>query len=421
MQLGVPAGTASDPQPDGRHLPKLFQPLRIRGVEFANRIWLAPLSWYAAEDGMMMPDWHMAQLGGIFTRGPGHSMIESTAVLPNGRITPQDLGIWSDAHIPPLRALATFAHAQGQKIGIQLAHSGRKGSIVPPWFSGSPIATKENGGWPDELVAPSAIPYAEGHPVPRELTVREVKEIVKAYADAAKRSVQAGFDTIEIHAAHGFLLAEFMSPYSNKRGDEYGGSWKNRIRFALEVVDAIRGAIPETTPLFFRLSGTEWLDEPSWRIEDTARLSPLLYEHGVDLIDVSSGGNSSNQKIAGPLFSGSGGLKAYQAPLAKAIMGAIGATRAYPSSRAPSKSDARRPQRLLVSTVGKVTSGMQAEELLQEGYADLVMVGRQFLKNPGTVWAFAEELGVDVKMATQIEWVFVGRTKKVVDKDKKSK
>ncbi|KAF9478991.1 NADPH dehydrogenase [Pholiota conissans] len=419
----IPAGTASDPQPDLKELPKLFQPLRIRGVEFPNRIWLAPLCQYSAENGMITPQWHMAHLGGIFTRGPGHSMIEATAVLPNGRITPQDLGIWSDAHIAPFRELTTFAHSQGQKIGIQLAHAGRKASTVANWIGGSPIASPEIGGWPDDLIAPSAIPYDDGYPVPHALTAQGMKDVIKAYADAAKRAVEAGFDTIEVHAAHGFLLAEFMSPISNKRDDEYGGSFENRIRFILEVVDAIRGAVPESMPLFFRLSGTEWLEdilpnEPSWRVEDTARLAPLLYAHGVDLIDISSGGNSSKQKIAGPLFSESGGyLKAYQAPLAKAVMNAIGGTVAYPSSKISSTFDSNRPGRLLVATVGKITSGVQAEQLLREGYADVVMVGRQFLKNPGTVWAFAEELDVDVRMPTQIGWVFVGRAPRVISKD----
>ncbi|KAF9479776.1 FMN-linked oxidoreductase [Pholiota conissans] len=410
-----PAGTALDPPAHSKAIPKIFQPLRIRGVEFQNRIWVSPLCQYSAKDGILTP-WHMAHLGGIFTRGPGHTMIEATAVLPNGRITPQDSGIWSDAHIAPLRDITTFAHSQSQKIGIQLAHAGRKGSTVAPWISGSPTASAAIGGWPENVVAPSAIPYDAGYPHPKALSTQEVKGIVSAFVDAAKRSIEAGFDVIEIHSAHGYLLHEFLSPLSNKRNDEYGGSWENRVRLVVEIADGIRSVIPESMPLFLRISGSDWVEETlpneaSWRVEDTARLAPILYAHGVDLIDISSGGNSSKQKIGGPLLVGGGHMQAYQAPLAKAVMEAIGATGAFPS--------AIKPERLLVGTVGKITSGKQAEELLQDGYADVVAVGRQFLKDPGTVWTFAEELDVHIRLASQIGWGFIGRGKKAVTEEKK--
>ncbi|KAF8195997.1 NADPH dehydrogenase [Pholiota molesta] len=417
-----PAGTALDPQPDGKPIPKLFQPLRIRGVEFQNRIWLSPLCQYSAENGFVTP-WHMAHLGGIFTRGPGHTMIEATAVVPNGRITPQDAGIWSDAHIAPLKALTTFAHSQSQKIGIQLAHAGRKASNVAPWISGSPIASKEIGGWPDDVVAPSAIPYDVGHIVPRALTVEEIKGIVQAFVDAAKRSVEAGFDVIEIHAAHGYLLSEFLSPVSNKRTDDYGGSFENRIRIVLEIADGMRSVIPESMPLFVRVSGTDWVEdtlpnEPSWRVEDTARLAPILYEHGVDLIDISSGGVSPKQKIGGPVPAYTKEkMRAYQAPFAKTTMKAVGADAPYPSSKVAPTSANKRPERILVATVGSINSGKQAEELLDEGYADVVMVGRHFTKDPGAVWSFADELDVQIRLASQIGWGFAGRAKKVTAKE----
>ncbi|KAF8954753.1 NADPH dehydrogenase [Flammula alnicola] len=409
-----PAGTAIDPQPGGKPIPKLFQPIRIRGVEFPNRIWLSPLCQYSAQNGMLTP-WHMAHLGGILTRGPGHTMVEATAVLANGRITPEDSGIWSDEHIGPLSQIVTFAHSQSQKIGIQLAHAGRKASTVAPWISGDPTASEAVGGWPDDVWAPSAVPYAENYPHPKALTKEGVKDVIEAFVAGAKRALKAGFDVIEIHAAHGYLLSEFLSPVTNKRTDEYGGSWENRVRLVLEVVDRVREVIPQDMPLFLRISGTDWLEEslphePSWRSEDTARLAPLLYAHGVDFIDVSSGGNHPKQKIS---LTGAGDHVhgAYQAPLAKDVMRALGATVAFPSSKTTTSSaapvDAGRAQRMLVGTVGKITSGVQAEALLQDG---------QFLKNPGTVWSWAEELGdVQVQLASQIRWGFRGRGKKTSD------
>ncbi|KAH9478719.1 NADH:flavin oxidoreductase [Psilocybe cubensis] len=403
-----PAGTA---EPDGAQtLPILFQPLQIRGVRFPNRIWLSPLCQYSAQNGLLTP-WHLAHLGGIFTRGPGHTMVEATAVLANGRITPEDSGIWSDEHIAPLAKIVTFAHSQGQKIGIQLAHAGRKASTVAPWISGDPTASREVGGWPDDVWAPSAIPYQDNYPHPKALTKEGIKEVVDAFEAAAKRSLKAGFDVIEIHAAHGYLLSEFLSPMSNKRTDEYGGSWENRVRIVLEIVDRVRAMIPESMPLFLRISGTEWLetvfpDEPSWRSEDTARLAPILFEHGVDLLDVSSGGNHPKQNI----ISSAG----YQSNLAKDVMRAIGATCAYPSGESDAAAtDTSKLSRLIVGTVGTITSGTQAETLLQGGFADVAIVGRQFLRNPGTVWAWADELGVvDVRLANQIGWGFKGRGKK---------
>ncbi|KAF8918746.1 FMN-linked oxidoreductase [Mucidula mucida] len=377
-----PAGTAVE---NGKPIPKLFQPLTIRGTTFQNRIFLSPLCQYSAKDGIITP-WHYGHLGGIFTRGPGLTIIEASAVVPEGRITPEDVGIWSDAHTKALKPLVEYAHSQNQKIAIQIAHAGRKASTIAPWLAGYNVAGEDVGGWPDKTVAPSAIPFAEDWSTPKALTVEEIKGVVQAFKDAAVRSVEAGFDVIEIHGAHGYLLSEFVSPTSNKRTDEYGGSFENRIRLPLEVVDAVRSVIPESMPLFYRISGSENLetslpDEPSWRVEDTARIAPILAAHGIDFLDVSSGGNHYAQKaVVGP---------AYQAPLAHA------AKKAAPN--------------LVVGAVGLITDGHIAQGVLDKGQADAVLVGRGFQKNPGLVWSFAEDLDVEVTLANQIHWGFRGR------------
>ncbi|RDB27988.1 NADPH dehydrogenase afvA [Hypsizygus marmoreus] len=389
-----PCGTALTPQPDGKDIPKLFQPLKIRGVEFHNRIFLSPLCQYSAQDGMLTA-WHKAHLGGIFTRGPGLSMVEATSVLPEGRITPEDSGIWSDAHIVPLAEIVEFAHSQGQKMGIQLGHAGRKASTVAPWISGEATASEAVGGWPDNVWGPSTIPYEQTYPKPKELTREGIATIVKAFFDAAKRAAKAGFDVVEIHNAHGYLLHSFLSPVSNNRTDDYGGSFENRIRLTLEVVDAVRAAIPNDMPLFLRISATDWLEESlpfeqSWRSEDTVRLSPILHAHGVDFLDVSTGGNHPAQRIKGG--------PAYQAPFAHDVKKSLDTS-----------------CKLVVGSVGAITTGHVAQGVLDRGQADVIIIGRQFLRNPGTVWAFAEELGVQIQLANQIRWGFKGRGKRCSD------
>ncbi|KLO05662.1 FMN-linked oxidoreductase, partial [Schizopora paradoxa] len=387
-----PSGTALDPQPVGKPIPKLFQPLNIRGVEFHNRIFLSPLCQYSADNGALTA-WHMSHLGGIFTRGPGLTIIEATSVTPQGRITPDDSGLWTDDQLEPLRKIVEFAHSQVQKIGIQLAHAGRKASTVAPWLSFSATATDAFGGWPDDVWAPSAIPYSETFPEPKELSREQIKDLVKAWVDAAKRALKAGVDVIEIHNAHGYLLHEFVSPVSNKRTDEYGGSFENRIRLSLEIVDAIRAVIPESMPLFLRISATDWLeetlpDEPSWRIEDSIEFAGILAEHGVDLIDVSSGGNHKAQNIKqGPLLQTP---SAYQAHFSEAIRKVHG-------------------KGIFVGAVGGIRTGEIANAVLENEQADVAFVGRQFQKDPAVVWTFAEDLDIQVKVAHQIEWGFRGR------------
>ncbi|EMD39897.1 hypothetical protein CERSUDRAFT_150644 [Gelatoporia subvermispora B] len=383
----IPAsGTAVDPQPSGKPVPKLFQPIKIRGVEFQNRIFLSPLCQYSADDGKVQP-WHFAHLGGIFTRGPGLTFVEATAVTPEGRITPEDVGIWSDEHIAPLKQIVEFAHSQNQKMAIQLAHAGRKASTVAPWLDMSHTAGEAAGGWPDDVWGPSDVRWNETLPKPKALTKEGIQRIVNAFVAATKRALKAGFDVIEIHNAHGYLLNSFISPVANKRTDEYGGSFENRIRLTLEIVDAVRAVMPPDMPLFLRISATDWLEEvlpkeQSWRSEDTVRLAGILADHGVDLLDVSTGGNSPQQKVKGG--------PAYQAPFAEAVKKVHG-------------------DKIIVSAVGSITDGHIAQGVLDKGQADVVFVGRQFQKNPGTVWAFAEDLGVDVTVAHQIEWGFKGR------------
>lgn len=329
----------------------------------------------------------MAHLGGIFTRGPGLSIIEATAVVPEGRITPEDAGLWKDSQIEPLRKIVEFAHSQNQKVGIQLAHAGRKASTVAPWLSLGLAATESIGGWPDNVWGPSTVPYHDTFPVPKELSKAQIKAVVVAFAEATKRALKAGIDVIEIHNAHGYLLFSFLSPISNTRTDEYGGSFENRIRLTLEVVDAIRDVIPEDMPLFLRVSATEWLEEalpnePSWRVEDTVKLAGILSERGVDFLDVSSGGSHPKAIMKGG--------PAYQAPFAEAVKQAVG-------------------DKLVVGSVGSITNGKIAQEVLDKGQADVILVGRQFQKNPAVVWAFASDVGVAIKVANQIGWGFGGR------------
>ena len=386
-----PAGTQYDGEPN-----KLFTPITIRGVTFPNRLFLAPLCQYSGQNGYAT-DWHLTHMGGIIQRGPGLSFMEAAAVQPWGRITPQDLGLWEDGQIEPLRRITEFAHGQGQKIGIQLAHAGRKASCVAPWLSSVASASKEIGGWPDEVVGPSAIPHIEGvNPTPKALTLEDIEALKVAWVEATKRAVRAGFDAIEIHAAHGYLLHEFLSPVSNHRTDAYGGSFENRARIVLEIAELVRAAIPETMPLFVRISGTDWFEfddalkaefPDSWTVAQSSRLSALLADRGVDVVDVSSGG--VHPKSALPIMPG----PAYQAHLAKDIKKAVG-------------------DKILVSAVGGIKTAALAEEVLQSG-VDIVRAGRWFQLNPGLVAAFASELGVKVKNPHQIDWPFAGRGKKV--------
>lgn len=321
-------------------------------------------------------------------------MVEATAVQANGRITPEDSGIWLDAHVDTLRKHVDFAHSQGALIGIQLAHAGRKASTVAPWLSSGATAAEEVGGWPADVVGPGAEPFDEHYPTPRAMSLADIAQLKRDFVQGVRRALQAGFDVLGLHFAHGYLVSSFLSPAVNRRADEYGGSFENRARLALELVDAARAAMPADMPLFVRISATDWLDTapdwtgPSWTVDESVRLAGLLARRGVDVLDVSSGGNHALQKVVG----GPG----YQAPFAKRIKAAVG--------------DA-----MLVSSVGSITTGGLAQSLIAGGEGgddtplDLIAAGRMFLKNPGLVWAWADDLDVAVNVAHQIGWGFGGR------------
>lgn len=297
--------------------------------------------------------------------------------------------MWQDSQIAPLKDVVDFAHSQNQKIMIQLAHAGRKASTVAPWLSSGDIAGEDVNGWPNDVYAPSAIPWNEKHAKPKEMTLDDIAAFKKAFNDSVKRALKAGFDAIEIHNAHGYLLHEFISPVSNKRTDKYGGSWDNRVRLTLEVAEETRATIPKDMPLFLRISATDWLEEvkeipESWTGDDTVKLASLLAEKGVDFLDVSSGGNHPQQH---PHVK-----PAYQAPFAIKVKQAVGS-------------------KLAVGSVGAIENATLANDLLEKGGLDFVIVGRGFQKNPGLVFAWGDELGVHVNMPNQIRWGFGGRGK----------
>ena len=347
---------------------KLFTPLKIRGVEFRNRAWVSPMCQYSAVDGVV-GEWHRIHLGAFSSGGTGLVMVEATAVNPVGRISIVCPGIWSEVHSQAFRPMVDFAHSQGAKIGIQLAHAGRKGS-TSALNADHPHLTAEEGGW--ENVAPSAIAY-EGYPTPHALTHDEIHQTVEDFVAAANRAVAVGFDVLEIHAAHGYLMHEFMSPLSNQRTDEYGGDFEGRTRIIREVVTKIRAAIPETIPLFIRISATDWT-QGGWDLPQSIQLAKILKELGVDLIDVSSGGNVSGVKISvGP---------GYQVPFGDEIRKSAG---------------------VLTSSVGLITDAHQAEEILNSGKADAVMLAREMLRNPHWPMMAAEELGEKIDWPIQFE------------------
>lgn len=327
---------------------KIYTPLSIRGLELPNRIVVSPMCQYSSVNGMAN-DWHLVHLGSRAVGGAGLIITEAAAISPEGRITPSDMGIWLDEHIQPLKRITKFIKEQGTTVGIQLAHAGRKASTLPPW-EGSKFLNSENGGWLP--VAPSAIPFNEEGLIPKELSISEIKDIIKLFVDAAKRAVIAGFDVIEIHAAHGYLLNQFLSPLTNKREDEYGGTFEKRARLLLEVTEEIRSVIPDAMPLFVRISATEWA-EGGHTIEDSLKIAQLLKDSGVDLIDCSTGGVVKNQEI--PVE------KNYQVPFAEEIKKKIN---------------------IATGAVGLIDDAIQADEILTNDQADLIFVGREMLRNP---------------------------------------
>ncbi|WYZ34559.1 hypothetical protein EsH8_I_000835 [Colletotrichum jinshuiense] len=416
---GVPFYTPAQEPPAGTPVnastaPTLFQPLHIRDLTLNNRIIVSPMCQYSAEDGHLT-DYHLVHLGQFALHGAALTIVEATAVEPRGRISPEDVGLWKDSQVAPLKRVVDFIHSQNQAAGIQLAHAGRKASTLAPWITetkGKALAHESEGGWPDDCVAPSPIPFTEGWATPRELTVEEIQGLVKGFADAAKRAIAAGIDVIEIHAAHGYLLTQFLSPLTNKRTDQYGGSFENRTRFLFETIKAVRDVIPASTPLFLRISATEWMEydgNPSWTIEDSIRLAKLLPEAGIDLLDVSSGGNNQAQKIEiSPYYQVSLAGKIREALAAegkKLLIGAVGMISSGEMAR--SIVQAKGAEASAEATGhGGVDQGNAAtleidEEHGQVTQADAVLVARQFLREPNFVYKIADEIGVAVKWSNQ--------------------
>lgn len=407
-------------QPKDTNTPTLFRPLKIRDVTLKNRVIVAPMCTYSTESTPTSPavgaltDFHIAHLGHLACKGAGLVIIEATAVQPNGRISPNDSGLWQEGtdseQFKGLRRVVEFAHSQGAKVGIQLAHAGRKASTVAPWLSSqskrsSVKADETVGGWPSDVVGPTGGEdqiWAPGDVKfwpPRQLSTAEVEEVVQAFARSAKLAAQAGVDLIEIHAAHGYLLNQFLSPVTNRRNDKYGGSFENRVRILQEVITAIRAVIPEGMPLFLRISATEWLEgqavaaeSGSWDMESSIKLTKMLPDLGVDLLDVSSGGNHKDQKLQ-PHTN-------YQIDLAGQIRKEIHAA----------------GQKTLIGAVGFITEAEAARHIVQgadeahaaeamlsgqEPKADVVLMARQFLREPEWVITAAKKLSVEISLPVQ--------------------
>jgi len=347
----------------------LFSPLTIKNITLKNRIVVSPMCQYSSVDGFAN-DWHLVHLGSRAVGGAGLIILEASAVSPEGRISADDLGIWSDDHVPMLSRITGFMHGQGSIAGIQLAHAGRKASTQSPWKGGRQV-TEADGGW--ETLAPSAIPFHDGDEVPTVLTEEGIAKVKADFRNAAQRALAAGFKVIEIHAAHGYLLHQFLSPLSNLRTDDYGGGFENRTRLLLEVVAEVQKEWPEENPLFVRLSATDWA-EGGWTAEESVILAGILKPLGVDLIDCSSGGLAVHQQI--PLFPG------YQVEFAEAIKQQTG---------------------ILTGAVGLITEAGQAEQILKDQKADVVFFARQSLRDPYFPLHAATELGDDVKWPVQYE------------------
>lgn len=347
----------------------LFEPLAIRSVTLRNRIAVSPMCQYSCQDGLAN-DWHFVHLGSRAVGGAAIVFCEATAVLPEARISPQDLGIWSDRHAEALARIVHFIHEQGSLAGIQLAHAGRKASTYRTWSPKQGAIPPSEGGW-SNVVAPSAIKFQENYPQPQEIAREEIRAVCDAFAAAARRAGDAGFDIIEIHAAHGYLIHEFLSPFSNHRTDGYGGPFENRTRVASEVVSAVRGAWPDSQPLFMRISATDW-KEGGWNADQSVQLAREVKKLGVDLIDCSSGGVIPGVNIpAGP---------GYQTKFAEKI---------------------RREAEILTGSVGMITEPVQADHIIRTGQADIVLLAREMLRDPYWPLRAARELGHEASWPAQ--------------------
>lgn len=346
----------------------LLKPITIKDITFRNRIVMSPMCQYSAVDGYAN-DWHLVHLGSRAVGGAGLVIVEATSISPEGRISPYDLGLWSPDMVKGLKRIVDFVHSKGCICGIQLAHAGRKASHQAPWEGGDQLIPGQ-GGW--QTVAPSALPYSPKDQSPKEMDIFGINKVKSDFEASTRLAIEAGFKVLEIHGAHGYLLHQFLSPVSNQRTDHYGGSFENRIRLLLEVVDVVRPIWPANYPLFVRLSATDWV-EGGWSLSETVQLATILKDRGVDLIDCSSGGNVSTQKI--PLSPG------YQVPFAEAV----------------------RKTGILTSAVGLITSGSQAEQILELQKADMVMFGRELLRNPYLPHTCAHELNDSIEWPSQYQ------------------
>jgi 2,4-dienoyl-CoA reductase-like NADH-dependent reductase (Old Yellow Enzyme family) len=348
----------------------LFSPFVQRGVTLRNRIVVSPMCQYSCTGGCAT-DWHLVHLGSRAVGGAGVVLAEATAVEARGRISPYDLGLWRDEQVEPLARVTKFIREHGALPGIQLAHAGRKASTARPWEGGQPVPAAQ-GGW--SVVAPSALPFAEEHPVPAALDAEGITGIVQAFGEAAKRALAAGFELVEIHAAHGYLLHQFLSPLSNQRTDRYGGAFENRLRLLIEVTDAVRAVWPERLPLWVRVSATDWAEAGGWDLPQTLALAKILKAHGVDLLDCSSGGMLPHARIPwGPGF---------QVPFAEAV---------------------RREAGLATGAVGFITEPAQAEKIIAAGQADVVLLAREFLRDPYWPMHAARALGATITWPLQYQ------------------
>lgn len=374
MTSGCTAGTDHD-----REVPEvdLLSPLTIRGVTLRNRIAMSPMCQYSAVDGMPT-DWHFVHLGSRAAGGVALVCVEATAVTPEGRISPGDTGIWSDAHVEAYARIASYVASQGAVPAIQIAHAGRKASCDVPWRGGQQLGL-DAGGW--QTVGPSAIAFVDGERPPRALDVAGIDAVVNAFEAAARRAMAAGFQIVEIHAAHGYLLHEFLSPLANRRADDYGGSLENRMRLALRVTERLRSVLPAEMPLFVRISATDWV-EGGWDVEQSVELAKRLKALGVDLMDVSSGGMAPTAQI--PVG------KSYQVPFARQI---------------------RAEAKIATGAVGLITDARQANEIITGGDADLVFIGRELLREPYWAIKAEHELGADSTWPTQYGYAVRRRAK----------
>lgn len=348
----------------------LFEPLRIRDVTFRNRIGVSPMCQYSSRDGFA-DDWHLVHLGSRAVGGAGLVFTEATAVEARGRISPEDLGLWKDDHVPALQRITRFIRGQGAAAGVQLAHAGRKASTARPWEGAHPLDPPR--GW-SPIVGPSAVPFDDGYQTPAPLSSADIATVIDAFGAAALRALHAEFDVIEIHAAHGYLVHEFLSPVSNRRDDAWGGTFDNRVRLLLEIVRAVRRHWPEQRPLFVRLSTTDWLGDDGWQVEDSIALARRLKSEGVDLCDCSSGGIAPRVRIdAGP---------GYQVANADRI---------------------RSEAQIATAAIGLITSAAQAEQVLRTGQADMVFLARALLRDPYWPLHAAADMGAPVAWPPQYE------------------